>query len=61
MDESEYNLNIKDTNKEMDMEEKKNKMMYDDWLYIFFFIILIYQWMGLLIFLVGTWIYEWIL
>jgi hypothetical protein len=30
VDESEFNLNIKKGKNEMDMEEKKNKMLYDD-------------------------------
>lgn len=36
VDESEFNLQTKtDTKNEIDMEEKKNKMNYDDWFAIF--------------------------
>ena len=30
VDESEFNLNVKKGKNEMDMEERKNKMLYDD-------------------------------
>ncbi len=41
VDESEFNLNIKKGKNEMDMEEKKNKMLYDDW---YFFVRDFFYW-----------------